>query len=170
MSLLSSIQMAATRLQATDIGLQVVGQNISNANTPGYIQEQVNLQPAPTQQYGGLLLGTGVQVQSITEQIDNFLEERLRGAGSDQANADTVEQTYTQLERRRLGSDASSTSDTTNGCTRARMNTVLLQHLRHPQPAGGRVRPQPGRAPRRRPWPRNINQLTSRGQPDSAPT
>jgi flagellar hook-associated protein 1 FlgK len=98
MSLLSSIQMASNSLQVTDIGLQVVGQNISNANTPGYVSEQVNLQPAPTQKYQGLLLGTGVQIQSITEQIDNFLEERLRNAQGDQSNADTVKQTYSQLE------------------------------------------------------------------------
>jgi flagellar hook-associated protein 1 FlgK len=98
MSLLSSIQMASNALQATDIGLQVVGQNISNANTPGYVSEQVNLQPSPTQKYQGLLLGTGVQVQSITEQVDNFLEERLRNAQGDQSNADTVKQTYSQLE------------------------------------------------------------------------
>ena len=39
MSLFSSIQMAGNALQANDIGLQVVGQNISNANTPGYIRE-----------------------------------------------------------------------------------------------------------------------------------
>ncbi|MGA2066444.1 MAG: flagellar hook-associated protein FlgK [Thermoguttaceae bacterium] len=98
MSLLSSIQMASNALQVTEIGLQVVGQNISNANTPGYVSEQVNLQPSPTQQYQGLLLGTGVQIQSITEQIDNFLEERLRNAQGDQAGADTVKQTYSQLE------------------------------------------------------------------------
>jgi flagellar hook-associated protein 1 FlgK len=98
MSLVSSIQMASNALQVTDIGLQVVGQNIANANTPNYVEEQVNLQPAATQQDGNLLLGTGVQIQSISEQIDNFLEERLRSAQGEQSNADTVKQTYSQLE------------------------------------------------------------------------
>jgi flagellar hook-associated protein 1 FlgK len=98
MSLLGSIQMASNALQVDNIALQVVGQNISNANTPNYVSEQVNLLPSPTQQDQGLLLGTGVQVQSITEQIDNFLEERLRNAQAEQSNADTVQQTYSQLE------------------------------------------------------------------------
>ena len=98
MSLFSSIQMAGNALQVNEIGLQVAGQNISNANTPGYIRENVNLAPSATQQYGGMSLGTGVKVQSISQQIDKFLEERLRTASGDQANADTLQSTYGQLE------------------------------------------------------------------------
>ncbi len=37
MSLFSSIQLANNTLRAQQIGLQVTGQNIANANTPGYI-------------------------------------------------------------------------------------------------------------------------------------
>ncbi|MGA2617023.1 MAG: flagellar hook-associated protein FlgK [Thermoguttaceae bacterium] len=126
MSLLGSIQIAAGTLQATDIGLQVVGQNVANANTPGYIKETTNFTPGPTQQNGALLLGTGVQVLSITQQVDQFLEQRLRTASGDQANADTVQQVYSRLESAfgALGSDASSTSDTTNGGT---LSTAMNQ-------------------------------------------
>lgn len=98
MSLFSSIQMANNTLQAQQIGLQVVGQNIANANTPGYVREQVNFAPAPTQQLGGLLLGLGVQVDGIRQKIDNFLEERLRGANAETADSAVQQQTYEQLE------------------------------------------------------------------------
>jgi flagellar hook-associated protein 1 len=98
MSLFSSIQTAGNTLRANELGLQVVGQNIANANTPGYIREEVILQPAPTQRYGGLLLGTGVDVSAVVEKLDQFLEQRLRGAMSDQANTDAVQQAYAQLE------------------------------------------------------------------------
>jgi flagellar hook-associated protein 1 FlgK len=98
MSLFSSIQMASGALQANDVALQVVGQNIANANTPGYIREVVNLTPGPTQTHGGLIQGTGVLVQSISQQINTFLETQLRNANADQANADTVQQNYSQLE------------------------------------------------------------------------
>ena len=47
-------------LRANEIALQVVGQNIANANTPGYLREEIHLVPGPTQKLGGLLLGTGV--------------------------------------------------------------------------------------------------------------
>jgi len=98
MSLLSSIQVANNTLRAQQIGLQVVGQNIANANTPGYIREEVNFSPAPTQKIGDLLLGLGVDVTGVTQKIDKFLEERLRNATADRSNSEVKEKVYFQLE------------------------------------------------------------------------
>ena len=78
--------------------MQVVGQNISNANTPGYLRESVVLKPAATQKLGGILLGMGVEVQGVVQKVDKFLQERLRSAVSDSSNTDTLQQTYSQLE------------------------------------------------------------------------
>lgn len=98
MSLFGSIQLARTALQADQIALQVAGQNIANANTPGYIREAVILRPAATVRQGDLLLGLGVQVDSVVQKIDKFLEERLRGAVSDQSSSQTLQDFYGQLE------------------------------------------------------------------------
>ncbi len=98
MSLFSSITLAANSLRVNQIALQVVGQNIANANTDGYIREQVILTPAPTQRIGGVLLGMGVQVSAVVQKIDYFLEERLRGSVSEQASAGSLEGAYSQLE------------------------------------------------------------------------
>lgn len=98
MSLFSSIQMAGNTLRANEIALQVVGQNIANANTPSYIREEVQLSPATVQRKGDLLLGLGVHVDAVVQKIDNFLEERLRGAVSEKASAEAAEETYAQLE------------------------------------------------------------------------
>src|SRR5688500_12745054 len=98
MSLFGSMQLAGNALRATQIGLQVIGQNIANANTPGYIREEVLFSPAPTQRVGGLLLGMGVEVQGVIQKIDYFLETRLRGAVSDRANGEVQEETFQQLE------------------------------------------------------------------------
>jgi flagellar hook-associated protein 1 FlgK len=91
--------MAGNALQANDIGLQVTGQNIANANTPGYIREQLELTESPPQQMGSVMLGTGVQVQAVVAKVDNFLQERLQSATSDQASADSLQGTYSQLEQ-----------------------------------------------------------------------
>ncbi|MBN1912623.1 MAG: flagellar hook-associated protein FlgK [Pirellulales bacterium] len=99
MSLFGSIQMASNTLRANEIGLQVVGQNIANANTPGYVREEVIYSPAPTQRVGGLLLGLGVMTEAVVQKIDLFLEERLRGAVSEEARAATLEQAYIDLEK-----------------------------------------------------------------------
>ena len=98
MSLISSIQLANNTLRAQQVGIQVVGQNIANTNTPGYIREEVVLSPAPTQKIGSLLLGLGVEVTAVIQKIDKFLEERLRGAQSDTADSEVRQETYLQLE------------------------------------------------------------------------
>ena len=98
MSLYSSIRLASNTLRSNQIAMQVVGQNIANANTPGYIREEVIFSPAPTQKVGGLLLGMGVEVQAVVQKIDLFLEERLRWSASDRAGSEVTEQTNTQLE------------------------------------------------------------------------
>ena len=98
MSLFGSIRMAGNSLRASEIALQVVGQNIANADTPGYIREEVVFSPAPTQKKGSLLLGLGVQVEAVVQKIDYYLEGRLRGAVSDLASAESREEAYTRLE------------------------------------------------------------------------
>ena len=98
MSLSSSIQIAGAALKANDIALQVVGQNIANANTPGYLTETTNFIPGPTVQDGAVVQGTGVEVQSITQQVNTLLQSQLNNATASQSSADTLKQTYTQLE------------------------------------------------------------------------
>lgn len=98
MSLFGTLQLAGNSLQAQQIGLQVVGQNMANANTPGYSREQVLLTPAPTQQLGQITLGTGVEVQGVVQKVDEFLNERLRGANSDVASSTAEQKTYSDLE------------------------------------------------------------------------
>ncbi|MFH1920902.1 MAG: flagellar hook-associated protein FlgK [Planctomycetota bacterium] len=98
MSLYGSIQMATNSLRADQIAMQVIGQNISNANTPGYIREETILTPGPTQNVGRLLMGSGVQVDAVVQKIDLFLEGRLRGSVSERASSETQQETYVQLE------------------------------------------------------------------------
>lgn len=98
MTLLSSIQIANNALIAAQLGLQVTSNNVANANTPGYIRQNLVLTPSPTQRYGGLLLGLGVDVAAVKQQTDRFLEERVRNANSDLASSTAQEDTYVQLE------------------------------------------------------------------------
>jgi flagellar hook-associated protein 1 FlgK len=98
MSLFGSIQMAGNTLHAMQIGLHVVGNNIANANTPGYIREKVIYAPAPVQKIGNLTLGLGVEVAGIVQSVDKFVEGRLRNAGSDRASAEVQEKVYRDLE------------------------------------------------------------------------
>ncbi len=98
MSLFSSLQMAGNSLHAMQIGLHVVGNNIANANTPGYVRERAVFAPAPVQKLGNLTIGLGVKVTGIVQSINQFAEERLRDAGGDRASAEAQEAAYRDLE------------------------------------------------------------------------
>jgi flagellar hook-associated protein 1 FlgK len=80
------------------IGLQVVGNNIANANTPGYVRQEAIFVPGPPQRLGHLILGTGVLVDSIVEKLDRFVQDRLVGARGDRAGAEVQEQIYREIE------------------------------------------------------------------------
>ena len=98
MSLFSALQMGANTLQAMQIGLQVVGNNIANANTPGFVREKAIYSPAPIQEIGSLSIGLGVEVTGIVQIVDEFNEIRLRDAASDRASAEAQESAYKDLE------------------------------------------------------------------------
>ena len=98
MSIFSSIQMAGNTLQAMQIGLHVVGNNIANANTPGYIRETTLYSPAPVQRYGSLTLGLGVEIAGIVQNVDTFAQVRLLDTGSERASAEVQEDIYRDLE------------------------------------------------------------------------
>jgi flagellar hook-associated protein 1 FlgK len=91
MSLFSAVQTAATSLQVTQLGLQTVGNNIANANTPGYIRQQVIQTPAVGYRYGSAVIGLGVRAQSVEQVVDESLLTRLRKATGELAFQEQVE-------------------------------------------------------------------------------
>jgi len=98
MSLFGSIKMGGNTLQAMQIGLHVVGNNIANANTPGFIREEVIYVPAPVMRKGNLILGLGVEVDAIVQKVDRFVQDRLIGARGDRAGAEAQEKAYRDIE------------------------------------------------------------------------
>jgi flagellar hook-associated protein 1 len=65
-------------LNAARAGLQTAGNNISNANTPGYSRQRVDLASALSFSLGGLQIGSGVDVRGISRLVDDGLERRLQ--------------------------------------------------------------------------------------------
>ncbi len=99
MSLSGTLHIAGNALAAQQIALQVVGQNIANAATPGYSREEVVFAPAPMQRLGNLTLGLGVRVEGVIQRVDEFLNQRLRRATSDRIDSEVREQTWLELEQ-----------------------------------------------------------------------
>lgn len=112
MSLNAALGIASRSLEIFSAGIQVAGQNIANANTPGYIREKLLLDPALPYARGGQIYGTGVFATGIVQQIDMFLETRIHTANADLSASEARETIYLQLEEqvRELGDEDLSTA------------------------------------------------------------
>lgn len=98
MSLFGTINNSVAALQTAQIGLQTVGNNIANANTDGYIrQELVQTTPQPYR-LGNVIVGQGVRATAIIQKVDKALLERLWDAGSDLAAANLRGQVLAEVE------------------------------------------------------------------------
>jgi len=81
-------------LLANQRALQVVSQNLANANTPGYSRQEAVLETTSPIGAGGLQVGTGVTVAHVRRLTDNFLEQQIMLSQQDlgrlqaQANSD----------------------------------------------------------------------------------
>ena len=66
-------------LMAARLGIETTGQNVANANTPGYSRQRV-MQAAslPFTTSRGFQLGTGVEIADIQRITNGGLERRLR--------------------------------------------------------------------------------------------
>jgi flagellar hook-associated protein 1 FlgK len=83
------IETALRGLLAQQQALNLTGHNISNAQTPGYTRQTVQLSTTSGLQVGpGLLLGTGVNVDSYQRIRDQFLDVQLRAQTMLQGAAD----------------------------------------------------------------------------------
>lgn len=98
MGLTSSLQIGRSALTASQVALQVTGNNFANASTPGYSRQLIALAPTQDARYGGYILGRGVGVAGITRQVDQALQARLWSGTSAEQFASTASATLAQVE------------------------------------------------------------------------
>jgi flagellar hook-associated protein 1 FlgK len=101
MGLTAALLNSGRALEVFSAGIQVAGQNVANANTPGYIRETLVLEAADPFQKGGLIFGTGVLAEGIVQEIDKFLETRVHTANSD-ASASLARETILNNSKHRF--------------------------------------------------------------------
>ena len=82
LGLFNTLNMGARALQANQLGVEVTGQNLANANNAAYSRQRVNLAAStPTPTSLGMQ-GTGVQVTSIQQIRDAMLDGEVRDESS----------------------------------------------------------------------------------------
>ena len=92
-------------LQASRMAMDVIGNNIANASTPGYSQQRLDVSSAGYQS-GGLSIGLGVNIQDIQRLHDNIIEQQVR---------DKQSQIGSQQEQQKVLQQLQSTLSTQNG-------------------------------------------------------
>lgn len=83
-----------TALQAFQSAITVTGNNIANANTPGYAEESVNFAANAPQSTGGVLVGSGVTVTGVTRAVSQLSNNQLNTSQSSLGQLNAT-QTYT---------------------------------------------------------------------------
>lgn len=64
-------------ISAAQKALNMIGNNLANAATPGYHRQKVDLRPARDSYMNGVMTGQGVDFAGIQRQIDSFLEAQI---------------------------------------------------------------------------------------------
>jgi len=78
--------------------LQTAGNNIANANTPGYSRQDVQFADAPGQFTGSGFFGKGVDVTTVARSYDQFLTNQAQATGSTSAADSARLEKLSQLE------------------------------------------------------------------------
>jgi flagellar hook-associated protein 1 FlgK len=96
---MSLLSIASTGLNASQRALDMIGNNITNANTKGYSRQSIQLMPSLTQRYGNSFIGSGVSIQSIDRVADQFANHQLTTSTSIKSLHDSFFQQASQIDK-----------------------------------------------------------------------
>jgi flagellar hook-associated protein 1 FlgK len=99
MSLIGALNVGQSALATAQAQIQTTGNNIANVQNPDYTREVATDTEAFDQQVSpGIFVGTGVDLTSVSRQIDTALQSRLQSATSDSSAASTASQWLGQVQ------------------------------------------------------------------------
>jgi len=84
------VSVASNAVQSYQRALGTVSNNIANVGTDGYSRQEVVMAANPAARVGTVYLGTGVTVDSVKRQYDNFAEANLRNSNSNLASQEPM--------------------------------------------------------------------------------
>jgi flagellar hook-associated protein 1 len=112
MGVYNTLNIARTGIKAAAYGIEVTGQNVTNASTEGYVRRRVVQTPrAPNRTQTGVYMGQGVRVEAVQRSIDRNVTSRTLESMGDEAQARTAYQGLQVLESNFREGDLSGLSD-----------------------------------------------------------
>lgn len=110
----SAFEIGRRALNASQLGINIAGQNIANVNTPGYSRRRVQLAESTLTSLNGSSVGTGVSIAGVQTFRDNFIQSRIQTetgiAGSLTARRDALSPVEAALQ----GSDSGGLQNAMN--------------------------------------------------------
>ncbi len=77
---LDYLSIARSAMSTFRLGMNIAGYNVANANTEGFTRRRLVLGPLPEVQVRNGIVGTGVDVMSVTRVRDRFVDTNVRSA------------------------------------------------------------------------------------------
>lgn len=103
------LNLAQTGLSSAQSALNIVGNNLSNAMTPGYSRQNIMLGEAGGKTTGSGFFGYGVQVTGVQRAYDSFINNQLRGASTEYSSLASRHEQLSQIDNM-LGDDTTNIS------------------------------------------------------------
>ena len=85
-------------LLAAQANLETIGHNLSNANTPGYSRQSLQVSSSSPIRLRGLVQGTGISADTITRTVDSILHGRISSQVSSLGRIDARLETISTVE------------------------------------------------------------------------
>ncbi len=92
------LDMAKRAMMTQQVAINVTSHNVSNASTPGYSRQRLNMVAAEPLKESFGLLGTGVEASSVQRLRTAYIDQQIRGTNANIGTATQQEQILGQVE------------------------------------------------------------------------
>ncbi|MGB7346360.1 MAG: flagellar hook-associated protein FlgK [Pirellulaceae bacterium] len=104
---MANFSVGLSALQSSQYALEVIANNIANANTEGYHRQKIHLEALPSNDTSGFRTGSGVTVNYIERIRDRITESSLTNVIADIGHSDQLLELEKQIEASFLNGSAS---------------------------------------------------------------
>ncbi|MFN2268229.1 MAG: flagellar hook-associated protein FlgK [Desulfonatronovibrio sp.] len=94
----SVLDIGRRALFANQTAIQVVSNNVANANTPGYRRQALRLEEAGAIDFAPGQIGTGVNAKEVYRYFDSFVEDQYNTKASEREMWDTLHSNLSNIE------------------------------------------------------------------------
>ena len=101
----SLFNIGVSGLKAQQAALNIVGQNITNASTPGYSRQRVDIVTQSGATVDGIAQAAGARVEQVTRVADDYVAQQIRSDTALSAELEAYSQLIGQLEGALFDSD-----------------------------------------------------------------